>query len=207
MDGQEYLDQISATTTPSSQPSKFNLKNILSSKLFRIIAAGIIFFILLIIVGNIIGSSASKGRTLAEQLELRLTNLTTMLEEESNEYLKDTNLRSYNTALAGILKNTNTQLTNYLTEAGVDIKSIPASIQTKETDYIEALKAELEEARLNGLYDRTYVNLISTEINLIVALEENILDRTSSEALTDILNQSITSLNSILESYDNFDNS
>lgn len=208
MDGQEYLDQISATTAPSGQSSKFDLKNIISSKLFRIIGAGIIFFILLIIVGNILSSASNKGRNLAEQLELRLTNLTAMLDEECNEYLKDATLRSYNTSLSSIFKNTDTQLTEYLTEAyNFNAKSIPANIQGEEADYIEVLKAELEEARLNGLFDRTYVNSMSTEINLIIALEENILDRTSSEQLTDILNQSISSLTSILESYESFNNS
>lgn len=208
MDGQDYLNQISATTAPSGQPSKFNFKNLVSSKLFRIIGAGVILIILLIIVGNIISSASNRARNLAEQLELRLTNITSMLEEESNDYLKDTNLRSYNTALIGILKNTDTQLTDFLTEAyGFSTKNIPADIQTSEADYIEVLKAELEEARLNGLYDRTYVNSMSTEINLIIALEENILDRTSNETLTDILNQSISSLTSILESYDSFNNS
>lgn len=208
MDGQEYLDQISASTAPSGQASKFDLKNILSSKLFRIIGAGVILIILLIVVGNIISSASNKGRELAEQLELRLTNLTTMLDEESNEYLKDTDLRSYNTALIGILKNTDTQLTDYLTDAyGFNTKNIPTSIQNEEASYIEALQAELEEARLNGLYDRAYVNSMSTEINLVIALEENILDRTSSEGLADILNQSIANLTSILENYDNYDNS
>ncbi|MBR0460575.1 hypothetical protein IJI91_01110 [Candidatus Saccharibacteria bacterium] len=208
MDGQEYLDQISASTAPSGQASKFDLKNILSSKLFRIIGAGVILIILLIVVGNIISSASNKGRELAEQLELRLTNLATMLDEESNEYLKDTDLRSYNTALIGIIKDTDTKLTDYLTEAyKFNTKNIPANIQKEETAYIEALQAELEEARLNGLYDRTYVNSMSTEINLIIALEENILDRTSSEGLANILNQSIANFTSILETYDNYDNS
>lgn len=208
MDGQDYLDQISATTAPSGPASKFDLKNIMSSKLFRIIGASVILLILLIIVGNILSSAANKGRNLAEQLEVRLTNLTAMLDEDCNTYLKDANLRSYNSSLSGILKNTDTQLTEYLTEAyDFTTKNIPAGIQEEETDYIEALKAELEEARLNGLYDRTYINSISTEINLIIALEENILERISSEKLIDILEQSISSLTSILESYENFNNS
>lgn len=208
MDGQDYLNQISATTAPSGQSSKFDLMRIVSSKLFRIIGAGIILFILLIIVGNIISSASNKGRLLVEQLELRLTNLSAMLDEESNEYLKDPNLRSYNTQLIGILNDTNRQLTEYLTEAySFDAKNIPSNITQEETDYIETLKAELEEARLNGLYDRNYANSISTEIALIVALEENILERTNNETLTKILNDSISNLNSILESYENFNNS
>lgn len=208
MNGQDYLDQISATTAPSGQSSKFDFKNIISSKLFRIIGAAVIFIILLIIVGNILSSAANKGRDLAGQLELRLTNLSEMLKEESNEYLKDANLRSYNTHLSNILTDTNTRLTEYLVEAyNFNTKSIPTGIQKEEADYIEVLKAELEEARLNGLYDRTYVNSMSTEINLIIALEENILERTNNETLTDILNQSTSSLTSILESFENFNNS
>ena len=65
MDGQEYLDRISAKNQPS--PKKFQ-GTILSSRFFWVGAVGIVAFILIAILGAVLKGSGGKSKDIAHEI-------------------------------------------------------------------------------------------------------------------------------------------
>lgn len=205
MDGQSYLDQISQNTKPATPTSKFNLSGILSSTIFKIIAGAVLFVILAIIFGSILSNANNKGKLFAEQLSVRLANLTETT-SNCNEYLKNSDLRSFNAQFSTVLTDTNSKLSTFLAEKlEFNPQKPPENIAKQETDFINELNSELENARLNGLLDRTYVNKIQTQISLILSLEESIRERAKDLALAEILNSSASNLENLLNKLQTFD--
>jgi hypothetical protein len=111
MDGQEYLNQISASTRPVEQ-SKLN--KILTSKYFLIGTGAVVALIIIIIIGSLI--SGGKGDEKSDCIALYLhTNTTSELINAYQDPVKSSDLRASSSSLNTVLKNTNRKLPHYLT--------------------------------------------------------------------------------------------
>ena len=201
MDGQEYLNQISATTRPTKNSG---IGNIFSSKIFIFGIIAIVLLIAFVIVGAILSSNKTDVKTLAGSLKVHLDNTTEVI-NSTQTYVKSSSLRSSSASLAGILSNTNNQLTNYLTEQyKFKVKDVNPKIVSQLTLEKDALSNDLFTARINGNLDRIYAHKMSYEISKIIAEENRIINFPSnSEELQNIL---VTSRDSLLNLFDSFNN-
>lgn len=200
MDGQDYLNQISADIRPV-QPSK--LHNILTSKFFLV---GVIFvaaLIIILIIGSVLSANKSNTKNLSFALNLHLDNTKSVINTYQKE-LKSSNLRSYSASLVSILSKTHSDLTEYLT-AKYDYN--PGKIDSKIVDQAtlekDGLESELFEAKINGNLDRVYAHKMAYEISILSAEETKIHNTSKDENLKSILNVSYDSLSKL---YDNFNN-
>jgi len=112
MDGQEYLNQISAQTRPVK---KSGMGKIFSSKLFVVGMIGILLFIVIMIIGAVLSGGKGGGKTAMYELKLHVDNTSEVIQKYQPN-VKSSDLRSSSASLYSILSNTSRDLTNYLTE-------------------------------------------------------------------------------------------
>lgn len=204
MDNADYLQHI-AKQTKSAQKSGGGL---LSPTMIKLIAGGIIAFILIMVLGAVINGANSKTTALYEGLYLRLQNFSAdngPLAKYSKS-LKSSDIR----AAAGSLKNslyaTHQSLSGALSELKIDPAELNEETIAEENAVIEDYEFSLHNAKLNGLLDRTYVNSTLLQITLIYSMESEILEKTDSETIKEILVRSMTDLAILHEKFTELSN-
>ena len=111
MEGQDYLNQISAKVRPTQQTKWDKLK---SSKIFWVVTIGIVAFFAILIIGGMLGGNKNSGKNIAFSLKLRIDNVSGII----NDYqprVKSSELRSSSASLYSVLSNTNRDLTESIT--------------------------------------------------------------------------------------------
>ncbi len=202
MDGQEYLNQLAAearSTRKSAGGARF-----LQSKIFLVSAVGVIAFVLIAIVGAMLGSMKTSTKDLEIALMLHLENTSEVMQTYQTN-VKSSDLRSISASLASVLANTDRKLTDFLTETyGFEEGDIEDDVTEKATTERDALEADLFDAKINGILDRTYAYKMSYEISLFMAEETKILNATSDENLREFLTTSYGSLNNLATKFEDF---
>ena len=200
MDGQDYLDQISADSRPI-KPSRF--QNIISSKFFLIGLIFVIVLIIIIVIGAILSANKTDVKSLSAALNLHITNTTSIIKTYQDE-VKSSSLRSSSASLGSVLSDTNNKLTKYLTERyNYNPKKVETKISDQATLEKDNLESELFEAKITGNLDRIYAHKMAYEISRFISEETKIYNSTNDDTLKDILS---TSYNSLSTLYDNFNN-
>lgn len=203
MDNLEYLQQIAKANRPlpPAQPVKSQ-----TSTLIKIIVGGIVAFIAVVILGIALGNMGAKTGDLAKQIYVRANNLNTTV-TTYNKSLKSSRLRSISTSLSGTLINTTGQLSTYLGSLKEGDKNalIPSeSVLNSETELTNALNTSLNNAKLNGILDRTYAHQISLQVSLLLSLEAQLIARQPDQPLLSIIEQSYSSLSTIQTSLEEY---
>ncbi len=197
MDNQEYLKQISSTVRPEKKSTGF-----LSSALFKVIVAGVVALIIVLVAGSIITGSKPKVKDRVISLELHIDSTLSVI-SDYQPLLKSSILRSNSASLSGVLSNTNRELTNYIEEKYSYKASSSENKKMKEE--ADAHKSELEndlfEAKINGILDRIFAHKMAFEIALIISDEKSIYDASGDENLKSMI---LTSYNSLSNLYDKF---
>lgn len=179
----DYLNQI------APQAPKQGINN----KLFFLLIGG--GLLIAIIVGVLALTSGNNGPTQKIQtLAARLTTLQSIA-GDAQKNIKSGQLRTTNSTLNIFLTNANRDIIEPLSKNGVDIKKIDKSIQAKENG--EKLKAELEDARLNATFDRTYAREMSFQLETVAALMKDIYQNSNSKSLKEFLEATDTNLQPI----------
>lgn len=208
MENQEYLNQISAKSkpiTPTNGKSSFDLSGILHSKIFLVISIGLVAFILLAIIGSVLGSG-NKSDTKTDIIKLRYhINNTSELIGKYQPLVKSSILRSYSASFQSALSATNSDLTNYLTtkyeyKESKEDKNLATELNTDK----DALNNDLFEAKINGNLDRVYTHKMAFEISKFMNEENAIYNSTKDESLQAILNQSYSSLETLYNNFNEF---
>ncbi len=204
MDRQEYLNEISASARPIT-PKRGN--KILSSKFFWVGFIGIVAFIVIAIIGGIIGNSSTGSKDQLFSLILHLDNTVEIIQEYQSS-IKSSDLRSYSASLGNILSSSATDLTNYATEKyNFKAKDVKKSISEEETTAKDALYDELFNAKINGYLDRVYAQKFAYEISIIGTRESQLIKATSNSTLQEILTKSYNSLSNLYDNFNNFSES
>ena len=201
MEGQEYLNQISATNRPMQKPHK----SLFSSKFLLVGIIGLAVLIFIIIIGAIVGGNKTDEKSLNYALKLHVDNTASIIKEYQSN-VKSSELRSNSASLQNVLLTTSTDLTNYLTakynfknDKDIDKKLIEEATLAKDE-----LSSELFEAKINGILDRIFAHKMAYEISLIQSEESKILKNTKNDDLQALLNKSYESLTTLYEEFDNF---
>ena len=201
MEGQEYLNQISAMNRPEK---KAKSNGILQSKFFLVGAIGVAIFVLLAIVGAVLGSGSGGEKNRSFALKLHLDN-TAEVVQEYQASVKSSDLRSNSASLYSVITNTSRELTDYLTEK-YDYKdsAVDKNLVEEATLARDGLESELFEAKINGVLDRIYAHKMAYEIALLTAEETKIINSTGNTSLKELLANSYDSLDNLYTKFDDF---
>lgn len=162
-----YLDQISAK--PANKFDFIRKKPIL---------IGLIALVVIILIAIIASLPQSVNPT--TQLAARLMATKTVATDVSDN-LKNSQLRSINGNLKMYLTNTIRDIKPFLAKNNIDINKLSASATALEST--TALMARMEDARLNGVYDRTYAREMAYKLSTIITLYKQIYNSTGDTAL------------------------
>jgi hypothetical protein len=175
--------------------------------MLKLLGVGIILTILIIALGSMFGAKQAKGKELAESLYLRMGNLSQTI-QDYNTYVKSTELRSMAIVLQSELDGTAPKLSSVLSsDFGFDPKKPIAKVVNSEKDHKEYLNSVLLDARLNGILDRTYANLLTAEVGDLIFLESDLYSKTSSSAMKELLDKSSANLENLHQKLFDFINS
>ena len=200
MEGQEYLNQISA----SNRPEKKSMKGIFSSKFFIVGMIGVVGLILILILGAILSGGKEDTKTSAYELKLHLDNVAEVVSSYQPN-IKSSDLRSSSASLYSILTNTSRDLTDYLTEEyNFKEKDIEQKIITNATEAKEQLEAELFRAKINGILDRIYAHKMAYELSVLMSEEAKIIDMSKNDNLKEFLTSSYNSLGNLYTNFNDF---
>ncbi len=200
MEGQDYLNQISA----NNRPTKKQQKGILSSKFFLVGAIGLVALIIIIIIGALVNGNKGGEKNLSFALKLHLDNTSSVIEEYQPN-VKSSSLRSSSASLNSVISDTNSKLTDFVTakyefkEKDVDKKLKDAAARNQEE-----LSNELFEAKINGVLDRVYAHKMSYETSMLMTEEAKLINSSKDDALKSILSTSYDSLKNLYDNFNNF---
>lgn len=185
----DYLNQIAP---------KVNKKMIFSRKQLIIFGGlGII-----VIIGAIIIINGLAGKvTPLEQLAARLTTTQSIMDESASK-IKNTQLRTLNGSLKIYLTNTIRDIEPIIVKEKININKLsPTAISAESSAKI---LANLEEARLNAVYDRTYAREMSYKLDTTLALMRQIYNETKSESLKSFLKDADKNLQPVQKQFSDF---
>lgn len=200
MDGQEYLNQISASVRPEKK-SKMSFMN---STIFKVIAGAVVAFIVIVIVGAIISGGKAEARDQAISLKLNIDSTLSVI-SKFQPSVKSSDLRSSSASLYSVLSNTSRELTSFITEkyeynAKNDDKKFADDVALER----DGLESALFEAKINGVLDQVYANKMAYVISLISTKETSLYNATSNEELQSLLTTSYNSLKNLYDKFGDF---
>lgn len=201
MDGQEYLNQISASNQPVEQSK---LSKILTSKYFLIGVGAVVALIIVIIIGGMISSGKGDAKKDCISLYLHINN-TSELINEYQDSIKSSELRASSSSLNTVLQDTSKKMAEYLT-VKYKFKDKDANKKTVEKLTLEkdALNEELFDAKINGILDRVYAHKMAYEMQLFVAESSQIKKEAKDESLQSILDTFDSSLENLYSKFNDF---
>ena len=202
----EYLNQIAQDNRTAKKVAvgKFPIE----PKWLKIIGAGIAGVILIIIIGGMLGGLGHKERDLIDQIYARTRNLNESI-SEYNGKVKSSELRSMGNSLTNVLTETNSKVGTLLTsEYGADgTDPRDEATTTSELDHIAEVNTNLNYGWLNGMMDRYFVMEMTREITLLMSLETEATEKTSSEPVKSTLVNSWNNLNQLETQFASYENS
>ena len=198
MDNQSYLNQIAVKgkRTSSGEP-------LLSPLMIKLIIAGVIALITIIVVGVMVSSSNAKVTQSYERLYLRISQMTGN-KGPYNKYAKFINsssLAGHAIRLETSIANTNKSLEPLLGKLNVKKDSITKEVKNTETTSFNTYMSKLERASMSGQMDLYYSSLTAERIMQIITIEKQILNKTNNDSLKAVINNSLNDLEPL---YDNF---
>ncbi len=205
MDNFAYLNQISQSTRPAKSPKVTG--SISNLSIIKIATGGIVLFFLIMAFGLLLGSLNKKPTNLTKQLYTRTVNLNTTIGTYGSS-LKTSQLRAINASLSSVLTNTSKQLSDYLTADNDKDNALIPDDKTLEEETANnlALDTSLNNAKLNGLLDRTYDNQIGLQVSLLISMTSELIARNKDSELDNILTTFYSSLNAIHQSIESYSN-
>jgi len=187
----DYLNQIS---TQQQKPG-------ITNKRFLMLIGGAALLVLIAVIFMIASSGGTSPKEKMQTLAARLLTLQTVA-SDAQANIKSGDLRDTNSNLTIFLTNTNRDIAEPLAESGIDVEKLDEKIVTQESG--EALTADLEEARLNAVFDRTYAREMSYQLDTVSVLIREIYNSTKSTSFKSFLENTNTNLEPLREQFSNF---
>jgi len=187
----DYLNQIS---TQQQKPGMTN-------KRFLLLIGGAVLLVLIAVIFMVASSGVTGPKEKMQTLAARLLTLQTVA-SDAQANIKSGDLRDTNSNLTIFLTNTNRDIAEPLTESGIDVEKLDAKIVAQESG--ETLTADLEEARLNAVFDRTYAREMSYQLDTVSVLIREIYNSTNNASFKSFLENTNTNLEPLREQFSNF---
>lgn len=205
MDGQEYLNQISAQARPVKKSKMGGAAGgLFDSPIAKVIAVGLGLFVVVAIIGGILGNGGDAVKKQATELLLHINNTTTAISDYQSK-LKSSKLRSNSASLDSVLSNTSRDLNAYMVEKyNYKPRQVNKDWTAAAALHQEELTNDLFYAKINGILDRIYAHKMAYEISLITGRESSLYAATNNDALRELLQKSYDSLENLYELFNNF---
>ena len=198
MDNKAYLDQIAVKGKVKSGP-------IFTPMLIKLIAAGAIILITMIIVGSIISGNNAKVTQSFERVYVRISNFgNDDYENPLQKYadsIRNSDLRTYCEQLRTIMYDTNTRLSSVISSTGVKTDKISKEITSDENLNWGNYTYALDNALLSGTLDRTFATETEYQLSTLIQYEHEALNKSNNQEFSNILQQSIKDLTSLQQSF------
>lgn len=204
MDNQSYLDQIAVKGKNVS-----NNEPLLSPLMIKLLIAGVIALITIIIVGVMVSNTNAKLTQSYERLYLRISQMCDSKGpyRKYADFISSATLASHANRLETSLLGTTKDYKALLGKLKVEEKNITKDVKTEETKTFNTYMAQLERASLSGQMDEYYSSQTANRIMQIVSLEKQVLNKTDNDALKNVLNQSLGDLQDLYENFRDFNDS
>ena len=196
MDNKAYLEQIATKERVNRGP-------ILSPMLIKLIAAGLIALITLIIVGGVINGSNEKVTQSYESVYVRIANLSdtqSPLRKNLNR-VKDSDLRSYTSTFLSTLNSTFVTLKGIASNIGIKADKISKAVQKQESSNLSSLTSQLDDALLTGTYDRTLGSVVYYQFTMLLNFEDAARSKTNNAQFADLLDKSMADLKILQDNF------
>ena len=190
----DYLNSIA----PQQQQKTMN-----PFVLWGIIAAVLIVMVLAI-VGMASGGNSSTNRL--AQVGATGSNLKE-LSKGADKNIKSSELRSLNSNLNLVLANLNRDLSEPLKVAKISLANKKDKTVLAVTSEFDAVNKRLEDARLNGIYDRTYAREVTYLLKLLHSDMEKLYNQSKNKAFKQVLLDNDNSLEPLLKGFQTFNDS
>jgi len=187
----DYLNQIS---TQQQKPG-------ITNRRFLLLIGGAVAFILIAVIFMVVSSGVTGPKEKMQTLAARLLTLQTVA-SDAQANIKSGDLRDTNSNLTIFLTNTNRDIAEPLAESSIDVEKLDEKIVTQESG--ETLTADLEEARLNAVFDRTYAREMSYQLDTVSVLIREIYNSTNNASFKSFLENTNTNLEPLREQFSNF---
>ena len=176
----------------------------MSSPIFKALAIGIIAFVMIVVLGSILGGNKGDLKNSTIALKLHLDN-TSEIVSKYQKSIKSSDLRSSSASVYSVLTNTSREVTDYLT-AKYSYKSGSGDKKIIEETTLnkDELDTDLTDAKINGTLDRIFALKMKYEISLLMAEETNIYNTTGDATLKNIMNSSYDSLETLYNKLNDF---
>jgi len=203
MDNLDYLAQIAAQTAP---PQK---KPVFSPFLIKILIGLTAALALVLILGIIVNSVNGKTTTLYQSFYLRIQGLSS----ESGSiatYARDVHsseLRALASTLKSTLSATTQNFTGILAELNISTTDIHPDVVAAEVGHLTNYITTLQDAKLNGILDRTFANSTTLQISLLLVQLSDMLQRNPSDSARIVIDQTKTNLELLHARFVQFNNS
>ena len=189
----EYLNEIAPVSKKAKASFLWNKPILIGG----ILLAVTVFVILAMLASNLSSAGTKPMKTLSARLTTTAKTVTL-----AHKNIKNTKLRALNSSLNIYLSNTNRDFVEILTLNKIQAKSIDKSILTAESN--TKMLANLEDARLNAVYDRVYVIEMNTQLEKILLLMRQINSSTKSTKTKTFLDSAIKNLEPIQKQFEDY---
>lgn len=188
----DYLNQIA----PAPKKPGINTRSL-------VIVVGGIGLVLALVAGFMmfVNSSSQGPKTSTVVLAARMQVLQTVA-DKSQKNIKSSTLRGVNSNLIIFLSNANRDIAGPLTTSGLDVAKLDKNVIAKEK--ADPITADLEDARLNAIFDDTYAREMSYKLTTISLLMEEIYASSTSKSMKDFLLKTDANLQPIKQQLDEF---
>ncbi len=188
----DYLNSIAA-------PTPVKILNPLI--LWGLIAAALIVIIIVVVVVASTAGSGS-GKNLAG-VGARASTLREV-SAAAQKNIQSSQLRTLNSSLTLVLTDANRELTAPLKAQEINLKDAKnTSIVAVKKDFAD-LEKRLEDARLNGVFDRTYAREMTFQLKTLNTDMGSLYDSSRSKSLKKILNDANETLTPLIEEFNSF---
>ena len=161
-------------------------------------------FILLAIIGAVLGSGKGSTQKNVTQLKLHADSIVSVIGTYQPN-VKSSNLRSSSASLKSVLSNTSVKLDGYMaTKYGKSDSKSDKNLAEQAKTEEDALLAELFEAKINGILDRIYAHKMAYEITKVMNEESQVYNSTSDDTLKEIVTESYNSLENLYNEFNDF---
>lgn len=166
---------------------------------FGVIGGGVL---IALIVGALIffgGKTQSKADLTT--LSVRLSNIQSIT-DDSRKNIVSSRLRATNTALSLALTNANRDIIEFLPATGGDKSKVDPKITSQEST--EELMKTLDDARLNGIFDRIYAREMSYKLDTTLILITQLESKTKNSSQRAFLTATHKNLAPLQEQFSEF---
>ena len=165
---------------------------------------GVVGFILIVIIGSLLGGGKGNFKSQLAALQLHLDNTSSLI-STFQKSVKSSDLRSTSASLYSVLTNTSRDVASYLSSKyKFKVSSAEQNVKNQAKLARDGLEAELMNAKINGLLDRVFAMKMKYEVSTFMAEETEIYNASGDESLRGAMNSSYNSLKTLYEKLDSF---